>query len=449
MTTFILIHGTFAKSADWPALQRGVAEATRNAGEEARFHQVPWTGWNRASARQAAAASIASAVQQIQVTSPSEKLFLIGHSHGGSAIAYFLKEYPSLSKTLAGCAFLSTPFVAIRPRSQAESIILIIVLFPVVLLALLWSFVSGSAHGTAYVIGAALISALIPGCMYLVRRIYTPEKILRDASHQQTANIPAKGEYLFLRCSGDEAAAVLSAAQFIAWLAMKVSQGLELVTGPLMQSRRFLIAVLRPLTIIFVAVCVVFFLRFEPSGFVQPIEFLSRFATESVLIALLLIVVIAAMSRLFLLVAIWFLMTFSVIPLIALLLFFGIAAIETLVAYDLGQTPIGHAVAVLFLSFIVVVVPNLFFLGLLGSMWILATQAFASWAFGWTRFSTGLFVELAIEPLPFGAHGLTHIDWSTSPPDVSGITHSWTYAHPAAIRCIQDWVRERLAHDPD
>ena len=33
MATFLLVHGTFAKSAHWPALQKGLAEAARATGE--------------------------------------------------------------------------------------------------------------------------------------------------------------------------------------------------------------------------------------------------------------------------------------------------------------------------------------------------------------------------------------------------------------------------------
>ena len=87
MATFLLVHGTFAKSANWPALQDSVAEAACEAGESAFFQQVPWSGKNRAAAREAAASAILKSVQDIQSSSNNEKIFLIGHSHGGSAIA--------------------------------------------------------------------------------------------------------------------------------------------------------------------------------------------------------------------------------------------------------------------------------------------------------------------------------------------------------------------------
>ena len=43
MATFLLVHGTFAKSAHWPALQKGLAEAAHATGETAYFKQLPWS----------------------------------------------------------------------------------------------------------------------------------------------------------------------------------------------------------------------------------------------------------------------------------------------------------------------------------------------------------------------------------------------------------------------
>jgi alpha-beta hydrolase superfamily lysophospholipase len=86
---------------------------------------MPGNSKNRARARQAAASAILELVQKIRSTAGNEQIFLIGHSHGGSAISYFLKEHSEAAKTPSGCAFLSTPFVAVRPRSQALRLIVV------------------------------------------------------------------------------------------------------------------------------------------------------------------------------------------------------------------------------------------------------------------------------------------------------------------------------------
>ena len=131
MATFILVHGTWARAAHWPALRDGLALAASTVGEHCRFEELTWSGRNKASARQGAASEIFSLVQKIQTTSRDEKIFVIGHSHGGSAIAYFLKEYSSLAKTLSGYAFLSTPFVAIRPRAQGSLLYAVVSFVPI------------------------------------------------------------------------------------------------------------------------------------------------------------------------------------------------------------------------------------------------------------------------------------------------------------------------------
>src|SRR5262249_2781375 len=96
-------------------------------------------------------------------------------------------------------------------------------------------------------------------------------------------------------------------------------------------------------------------------------------------------------------------------------------------------------------AFVVVCV---LFLCLFAVFLIVSTQAVTSWAFGWTRLSTGFLVELAIEPLPFGAHSLVHIDWAVGSIGLDRIVHSWTYAHPAAIMHLQNWVRASLGKLP-
>jgi pimeloyl-ACP methyl ester carboxylesterase len=237
MATFILVHGTFAKSAQWPFLQDSLAETARAAGDEPFFEQLTWTGRNRARARQAAASAIFASVQKIQRTSANEKIFLIGHSHGGSAIAYFLKEHPEAAKTLAGCAFLSTPFVAIRPRREALRLMAILLIFPVLAFLGLWCFQGLSNDewleaNAVYFFGVLLVFGIVKLAMvFFIKRATDPQKLVEQSIRQQTANIPA-GNYLFLRCSGDEAAAALSAGQFIAWLGMKTSKILELLSRP-------------------------------------------------------------------------------------------------------------------------------------------------------------------------------------------------------------------------
>ncbi|QOZ71066.1 hypothetical protein WN72_35720 [Bradyrhizobium arachidis] len=98
--------------------------------------------------------------------------------------------------------------------------------------------------------------------------------------------------------------------------------------------------------------------------------------------------------------------------------------------------------------FIALGLPCVFLLFLGALLGVYLTQAVASWAFGWTHLSIGLLVELAVEPLPFGEHSLTHIDW-TEGRGLEGIVHSWTYEHPVAVQRVRNWVEASLSAPPE
>jgi pimeloyl-ACP methyl ester carboxylesterase len=394
MATFILVHGTRAKSAHWPFLQDSLAETARAAGEEALFEQLMWTGRNRASARQDAASAIFTSVQAIQRTSANKKIFLIGHSHGGSAIAYFLKEHPEAAKTLAGCAFLSTPFVAIRPRKQAIRLMLVLIWFPVLAFLSLWA-----EWNPMYFSALFLVS--VSATVLFVHWAGDPQQLLKLSIRQQTANIPA-GNYLFVRCSGDEAAAALSAGQFIAWLGIKASKIPEVL------SRLF---------------------------FPRPF-FPDRAATVPSMVIRGFVRGFASISAVTVIGYGWYVLG-------------DIAKLGVLGHFFspdgpfIGKLDFVHMPAIVFdfLSFVLV---SLLLLCLSAVILIFFTQALSSWAFGWTRLTTGFLVELAIEPLPFGEHSLVHIDWAASSTGLDGMVHSWTYAHPVALMHLQNWVRASL-----
>jgi hypothetical protein len=138
--------------------------------------------------------------------------------------------------TFIHCAFLSTPFVAIRPKDQAVSIFYGIAIVLAVTFSTLYPYTYVRVFGGDYLSNALLLypSALlifgIVGWFFIRtgKKYEKPNQIFDEARQWQTADIPA-GNYLFLRCSGDEAAAGLSALQLIAWINLKVSQFLALV----------------------------------------------------------------------------------------------------------------------------------------------------------------------------------------------------------------------------
>ena len=409
MATFILVHGTWVGSAHWPILQDSLAETARAAGDAPVFEQLRWTGTNRARAREAAASEISALVQRIQHTSANERIFIIGHSHGGSAIAYFLKNFPEAAKTLAGCAFLSTPFVAIRPKKEALVLITVLLLFPFFTFLAIWNetmkprVMDAWTQAPVYVFG--VVTAAVSGVLiwFYFKKASAPER-LKQSIRQQTADIPA-GNYLFLRSSGDEAAATLSAAQFIALLGIKVSKILRLLT--------------------------------------RPLFFEGKIGAVSWWVVYVILLQIFATGLLMLPDFIKFVIDYPHGHLKALFDFIGF------VVYYPGSSFLGRPNSVFIVYNAVSLVSGLLLLVcLLAVFLIVITQAVTSRAFGWTRLSTGFLVELAIEPLPFGEHSLVHIDWAANSIGLDGYVHSWTYAHPDAIKHLQNWVSQTLGKLP-
>jgi hypothetical protein len=379
--TFVLVHGTFAHSAEWPALEGALSSTAIDLGIPARFEKLVWTGKNVASARQVAAETILDLLQKIDATSSDEKIFLIGHSHGGSAIAYFLKQHPELSKRLCGCAFLSTPFVAIRQRTQVGRLVWALLYLPILVSFITWTAFetpeSFSREWGTRLVQMPLLYWIVIGLFglgsILLLKYFNAERVhglVEKTIEQQTADLPV-GEYCFLRCSGDEAAAALSAVQFIAWCGIKLSRLLAWL-APKGPTDAF---------------------RFFVAAFVFPVW--AHTAGPE----------LAAMSSL------------------------GIAQSIENEGY--------FAIGMLFVEIMVVV---FFALCFICAILIIVTQSVMSWAFGWTRLLTGFLVEFAIEPLPFGTCSLVHIDWKVSSAKLDSIVHSWTYAHPTAIKHLQSWI---------
>jgi pimeloyl-ACP methyl ester carboxylesterase len=212
MVTYVLVHGTFARSADWPNLKRALAAGSN--GERVNFEEVPWTGRNNAKARQSAAASIAEYVEQAYAD--GGQIFLIGHSHGGSAIAYFMKQRHETAKRICGCAFLSTPFVALRPREASPLYIALAAMIFAFSLYGAWNEYMRSRIPVAYhpdglmptisevmmrtqdvlfdpvyYLGATIALSPLAIAFYFTKRCGDREAVLQKCRLQQTAESPS------------------------------------------------------------------------------------------------------------------------------------------------------------------------------------------------------------------------------------------------------------------
>jgi hypothetical protein len=206
---------------------------------------------------------------------------------------------------------------------------------------------------------------------------------------QQTARLP-QGEYLFLRSSGDEAAAALSFAQFSMWAATKLSH--FLIRPRLMQ-----------------------IVTNRKTGDLAP--------WKISLAALFLYVSLEAPGRYF---------TTVSAPLVHFEEFRQVEALLWII-WLVG--------VVIFLSLSVVAIGFLL-ITLTAAVWMV-TQAITSRAFGWASFMDSLMLDMAVEPVPFGSHRLDHFAWD-SQPSSAGLTHSWIYEDPAALDRIREWTKSRL-----
>jgi pimeloyl-ACP methyl ester carboxylesterase len=374
-----------------------------------------------------AANHIRREVARIRQELPLERIFLIGHSHGGSAAAYFLRDAPQLAKQVAGVAFLSTPFLAMRPRTDIAEIVHAFMFMSALLMMTTVAYVIGqSAVTLSHVLDMPLLGSdsffrpysfevfaiiiRIGAISYavLVLLIYSVwgqstdvlVRLLRKrlsvaVKRKQTADLP-DGNFLFLRATGDEAAIALSAAQAINWVVNKLASHISMsVSG---------IVVLRDLSLT---------------------HWIGRTA----------IVVFGYCC--FLMLCIWFLNFYfindgAITGTLSLSL--GVSSMDAIILTALYYlTPLG--VFVLFATYI--------YTGAIVALLLFGLLALR--AFGWLSLFEAIFLNVSVEPLPFGPAVLEHISWRNSDGLSSeALSHSWSYSHPQALKRLEDWCRAAL-----
>lgn len=411
MAVFICVHGTFTKYADWPALFQVISDAVEALDEPCEFEQVLWTGRNSMRARISASEKIAETVENVARRDPTGTIFLIGHSHGGSAIAYFWKQYPHLKSAISGCVFLSTPFIAIRQRPHLRGILLLGFAIPLVVTgALLYAcedylraLTTLSKTSMWWLVWA--LQTVITGVLILGIAGIKEMKLdhLTDAAvKQQTANISSR-HFLFLRFSGDEAAASLGFAQFVAWLSMKATK-----------------------------ISAIFARPFERSTFTAYI--FSLLVTSSLGIGISEAIRNASAGRITTEHMIW-------------------SSFQGGRTLELGMSTLTWIFVYVFFPVLIALI------GLLSLTIVLPSVA--AWAFGWSRLSRGFMIECSVEALPFGENRLVHLEWLPPSPDEQKphgkwnrwnepnfsaeiMLHSWTHSHPVAIRHVANWIKESV-----
>jgi pimeloyl-ACP methyl ester carboxylesterase len=111
-----LIHGTFARDADWAGpgseFQTALQERLR---EPASFRTFNWSGANSHDARKRAGAELAAHIRQLGQENPGWPHVLVAHSHGGNVACYALED-PEARRNVVLIVTLGTPFIQCRVR---------------------------------------------------------------------------------------------------------------------------------------------------------------------------------------------------------------------------------------------------------------------------------------------------------------------------------------------
>lgn len=424
MAIFILVHGTFARNASWtnsdsPLCIR-LREAARDCEQPAQFVAVEWSGRNLGRDRLETAKSIVDQIKNGRAENPDQPVFLIGHSHGGSAIAYFLKNFPDWREAVTGCAFLSTPFVAQRLRPLWSELLTALVTVAGTLMFFLAAVIAAwlaakfrwldrdiTNPQTVLAFTAGLVAGGIAAVWIWVRvtpgiRTSLHASLVRRIAESETADIPS-ADHLFLRASGDEAAAALGADQFIAWA---VGRLVGFSSAVVMRLRLALLKIYQSLA--------------------------GR-------IALVLVAILYAA---------WLDILF--------LIYFGVSGLMSEFVRDVfwkswhfSETGLGAAGAVV--DWIMIALWPIFALLFVGALIYamilllgLATGMLTLRLFGWMSYREAIFTDFSVEPVPYGQVNFVHIDWKDQGVDASGLSHSRTYLNPHALECLAAWVSSKL-----
>jgi hypothetical protein len=243
-----LVHGTFAKHADWIQDGQPLPQALTESGG-VLLDRFCWSGKNRHRDRLEAGEALRDHLVDLVKSCGSDghrrEHHVIAHSHGGNVALYALRERgdEATDELLRDIRVttLATPFITMRRRPlPARVFVGLALLFlgavPAALIALplqmgnpwswwiAWTVTAGlAAVGLA---GSARTTSRGPGGFRL-RDIVTGKAVLAYA-RAITARTLSSGRLLVLRGLGDEAAGVLGGAHMATWIMSAIARALTL-----------------------------------------------------------------------------------------------------------------------------------------------------------------------------------------------------------------------------
>lgn len=227
-----LIHGTFARNADWTRPNSELRKALLTAlydwpkppivkTEYIYIRNFRWSGRNNLFDRTIASKRLLLQIQNVKARFPSAKHIIIAHSHAGNIALMTLKDLEDAS-AIDGIACLSTPFFHVDIRGKPDDVAKILsdaLAFPIILLSVLVQYLLELSF-------AGLIMLLIFGGVFgviferqTVRKLWDKLPAIWEVLNQMyfarmfLPNVPI----LLLRSAGDEASLALGLGQLSNW----------------------------------------------------------------------------------------------------------------------------------------------------------------------------------------------------------------------------------------
>ena len=215
-----LVHGTFARRADWTQESSGLCRTIRERIHgPVRFEQFLWSGWNTVTSRSVAVERLILHLDDTQARWPQARHFVIGHSHGGNIALQAMREEAVEART-AGIVCLSTPFLCASPRDLGPVGRIARWWFPVVValfclvpaVELLPSDLQDDAGAVATLVAIGFGFIVAPRLGKFAASV---------AGRLQLPDV-SPHKVLIVRSFGDEASAALGAAHMISWIAERI-----------------------------------------------------------------------------------------------------------------------------------------------------------------------------------------------------------------------------------
>lgn len=423
MSHIILVHGTWATKAKWTEagskLRTAICKQCDLPDDDSTFSRVDWSGDNYSLSRRKASDQIEKSIR-----SRAGSAFLIGHSHGGSAIAYLLKDKPNIRQEIAGVVYMATPFISLRGRSETKSLLATIIavggLIGFVLLGVCvsllnqrygWSEILDGALVPFVLWGASIVTVVVVAWFWArAARFDYGDRVVarveRLAREHDTGLVPDGDSALFIRLTGDEAAAALSSSQFLGWAVNKLGNivgipvlGLQTLATKLFQRLwgRFIV-VLGVAAIYLWLLLYVELVQSWSGTFFSPWKVLRDSKVDFL---------------------IW----------------------HGPVADFLSDVIIGVSYIVIFF-YVLLILALAVWLLVAALRWLICTAAL--WSYGiWAPGET-LFLDFAVEPVPYGDRALHHVSWHGGPVHEGELNHSYIYSNEKSVEQIAAWINGKL-----